>query len=178
MLTYGDAERVLARLCNASLTATTTFRARLKQLKKLGIPVGINPGRGKKILYHKSEIYQWALCLEFMQFGIDPSVICGWIEADWMKFFKWMEASELHRGDRKRDIFLCFEPQFVSAASGDSTKQLEAISLLARSAAIDRIKNPHVARAGLINISEAVRVLDASTREICGKPLLPRRIKE
>ena len=84
MFTYAQAEAVLARLHGVSGDVQRrAFRARLKNLKRLGIPRGIHPGRGAKIWYHDEQIYEWAFSLELTQFGLDPSLIVGVIERAW-----------------------------------------------------------------------------------------------
>jgi hypothetical protein len=40
-----------------------------------------SPGKGKKIPYEKKDVYNWAIGLEFAEFGLDPTVIKPFIEA-------------------------------------------------------------------------------------------------
>ena len=164
MLTYAKAEEALAWLSDAS-RAQSTFRARLKHLKKLGVPIDVSPGRGKKILYGKEELYQWAFCLELMQFGIDPSVIVGQVKQSWPQFLNWMESTETQAAKRDHDRFLFFVPQFISAASAERSLGTDAFTefqLVDRRKLSDLLANPHFHRAGIINMSETVRILMAA----------------
>jgi hypothetical protein len=84
--TYAAAEQVLAKLYGLNEGVQKgPFRGRLKHLKRLGIPLGVNPGRGKKVLYSRDHIYEWAFCLELSQFGIDPTLITGVVRQHWEK---------------------------------------------------------------------------------------------
>lgn len=83
-LTYAQAEGALAQIHGANGDAQrSTFRARLKHLKRLGIPRGINPGRGAKIHYFEEQAFEWLFCLELAEFGIDPTIIVQLIEKHW-----------------------------------------------------------------------------------------------
>ncbi|ACL63239.1 hypothetical protein [Methylobacterium nodulans] len=79
MLTYGQMEEVLARVHGVQDVQDTTFRARMKHLSKLGIPVDfktgeyLKPGKGKRLEYKWSEIFQFVFCLECYQFGLDAT---------------------------------------------------------------------------------------------------------
>jgi hypothetical protein len=114
MLTYAEAERALAQMYKATGKAQAgAFRGRLKHLKRLGIPLGSNPGRGKKISYERNELWQWCFCLELSEFGIDPSLIARMVKKNWSKnFFPGFKGA---RNDREETYF-CIVPEFMSAS--------------------------------------------------------------
>ena len=86
MLSYAEAETLLANMYRASgKPQAGAFRGRLKHFKRLGVPLGVNPGRGRKIAYGRNEIYQWWFCLELSEFGIDPSIIVKIVRAYWSR---------------------------------------------------------------------------------------------
>jgi hypothetical protein len=96
MFTYAEAETVLAKLYAATgAPQRGAFRARLKTLKKFGIPLDSHPGKGKKIRYGYEQLYQWSLCLEMAQLGLDPTVVAKLIRERWAlefyKYFLWAE---------------------------------------------------------------------------------------
>jgi hypothetical protein len=75
-VSYAEIESVLAKLHGAyGDVQQKAFRGRLKHLKRLGIPRGINPGRGAKVWYKEAQLYEWAFCLELAEFGLDPTAI-------------------------------------------------------------------------------------------------------
>src|SRR5215510_3979945 len=86
--TYGEIERILAALhCADDAQRRTTLRGRIKNFQKLGVPFDLRSGRGKKLEYDRDHVYQWALCLELAEFGIDPSVIVALLRTKWQTMF-------------------------------------------------------------------------------------------
>lgn len=114
-VTYAQAEGVLARLHGANGDAQRkTFRARLKHLKKLGVPLGVEPGRGKKISYAEEQLYQWAFCLEVAEFGLDPTHIVRVLREHWDEIKKHFNA-EASR-DFNDELLFVLRPAFLSQA--------------------------------------------------------------
>jgi hypothetical protein len=125
-VSYAEAEFVLARLHGADAVQRKAFRGRLKHLKRLGIPSGIAPGKGAKIFYYEAQLYEWALCLELAEFGIDPTVIVRLIEESWqlhilprwIAFHNALLEEKLHSGPDPDLFFHCF-PNAMSQAWSD-----------------------------------------------------------
>ena len=117
--TYAEAETILAKHYGANETVQRgAFRGRLKHLNRLGIPLGSRPGKGKKILYDREQIYQWAFCLELEEFGIDPSVIVRLVERLWKSD---IAPQFLTAEGAKSELFLFAEPRFMSSGWNDPT---------------------------------------------------------
>jgi hypothetical protein len=166
MLTYGEAEAALAAIYKATGKAQAgAFRGRLKHLKRLGIPLGVNPGRGSKILYGESELYQWCFCLELAEFGIDPSMIVKIVKRYWKSHY-FNSFKEISEDLKAPDIYFCFVPEFLSATWGPARefRGLEGtIGFFQRGKDIDALldkisKNGQ--RLSLFNISDRLRALD------------------
>jgi hypothetical protein len=51
------------------------------------VPFDLRSSRGKKLEYDRDHIYQWALCLELAEFGLDPSVIVALLRTKWERMF-------------------------------------------------------------------------------------------
>jgi hypothetical protein len=81
---YAAVEVALARIygAEAARRTTTTFRARLKHFRKLGVPV-TNPGRGTRLQYTASDVFQLLVCLELSEFGFDPNLIVKLVKGSW-----------------------------------------------------------------------------------------------
>ena len=116
MLSYAAVERLLAQVYFQSAEQQAgAFRARLKNLKRGGIPLEQSPGRGKRIQYTLEHVYQMAFCLECIQLGFDPSTAVVVAKTEWdtinEKIFRVAER-RLDAGER--DMFAALTPEFIS----------------------------------------------------------------
>jgi hypothetical protein len=176
MLSYAEAESALAAIYRASGKAQAgAFRGRLKHFKRLGIPLGVNPGRGKKIDYGQNEVYQWCFCLEFAEFGIDPSVIVKIVRRYW-KTEIFPALIEIRRKPETVHYFW-ISPEFMSASwsprrefRGISSfgwgelKDMPLSGLDAEPLGLSAVTKP-AARISAFNISNPIRKLDAAFAE-------------
>src|SRR3954451_11295887 len=120
--TYAQVEAALARLFNADPEVQRkTFRARIVHLRRVGIPLGLNPGRGKRIAYELEQVYQLGLCLELEEMGLDPSLISRLIEKFWATmFYPLLVEAEQELGFSlgpehiPDDLFFAIYPKFMS----------------------------------------------------------------
>jgi hypothetical protein len=119
-LTYAEAEATLAELHGVTGDVQQrAFRARLKHLKRLGIPAGINPGRGAKIYYKDEQLYEWAFCLELAEFGIDPAAIVRLMEQNF-KTDILQKIAECRIGQHDPDdLYFVAAPSLMSASWQD-----------------------------------------------------------
>jgi hypothetical protein len=118
--TYGEIERILASLhCANDARRRTTLRSRIKHFQKLGVPFDLRSGRGKKLEYDRDHIYQWALCLELAEFGIDPAVTVKLLRTNWERMFVPSFQGKDWRNKKKplgEFSFLVVLPELASAA--------------------------------------------------------------
>lgn len=116
--TYAQAEIILAALHGAVGKAQRgAFRSRLKNLKKLGIPRGVSPGKGAKVQYRDRHLYEWAFALELAEFGIDPTVIVKLMERAWDDEILPRFHTARHQINGKgEDIYLVLRPNLAGAS--------------------------------------------------------------
>src|SRR4051794_32880995 len=119
--TYAQVEATLARLFDADPDVQRrTFRARIVHLRRVGIPLGFSPGRGKRIAYEMEQIYQLGLCLELEEMGLDPSLISRLIEKFWTMLYGLLVEAEHELGFSfgpehvPEDMFFAIYPKFMS----------------------------------------------------------------
>lgn len=65
-----EVERVLMRLAGISLEQSTALVARLRHLKRLGFPPGVNTGKGKHATYRAGELLLLGIVIELVQVGL------------------------------------------------------------------------------------------------------------
>jgi hypothetical protein len=118
-LSYAEIESILAGLHHADGDVQQkAFRGRLKHLKRLGIPRGINPGRGAKVLYKEAQLYEWAFCLELAEFGLDPTAIVRLMEQRFKDdILPHLMEARLQRGSD--DLFFVASPNLMQAVWQD-----------------------------------------------------------
>lgn len=158
MMTYATVETILAGMFGAEGEAQKkAFRGRLKHLKRLGIPLEFNPGKGAKGEYSDEYMEQMAFCLELAEFGVDPTAIVQFVQANWRTEIlpKIMEA-----GDIDRDLYFISAPRLMSSNWSKQSKftigWMDAEKLQAEWA------HPSAARRRMliINISALVKQLN------------------
>jgi hypothetical protein len=176
MFTYAVAETILAHLHAAEGDAQrAAFRGRLKHLKRLGIPRGINPGRGKKIWYRYEQLFEWAFCLELAEFGIDPTVAVRLVNEHWERDILPRIFDIQEETMQKSDVYFALYPKFMTRAWEDADTPAFVFRWLRES---DKLGRSEVSRwmrrqrrAMLMNMSDLVRTI-----ELLGTRLNSQRI--
>jgi hypothetical protein len=115
---YAEVEAALAKLYEAEDVQQTTFRARLKHFRKLGIPEQ-TPGKGSRLRYTPADIFQLLLVCELSEFGINPHAITGDLVADivrrhWRYKGSLYQAIDLTQRFPGDDFHVAVEPCFMS----------------------------------------------------------------
>jgi hypothetical protein len=165
IVTYAQAERILAQLHQiAEATQRAAFRARLKNLKKLGIPLGSAPGRGKKITYSRDDLYQWAFCLECAQFGFDPTAVVETVKKAWDFIKRCFEQAEQIREDH---VLMMIDPAFMSKALDHRGRHfIDGAEIAFPEHVGTRIKGGSYKRAAVFDLTRIVREIDRLERQI------------
>jgi hypothetical protein len=116
-----------------------------------------SPGKGKKIAYKRRDIYAWALCLEFAEFGMDPTIVKRFFIACWGR------VQDLLLDEPGSTEYLVFYPNIMSdwlsgrGPTGRST--FEIVSSLAD------LTGKHADRAGAINLGSVRKAVEAAIVE-------------
>lgn len=173
MTSYADLETALARLHGADAQIQRgAFRGRFKHLQRLGLPLGVKPGRGKRVEYGDEEIYQFVLAFELVQCGVDPTTIVKMIEMHWDSIF-FNAMIEADRPDRKAgDRVLVLSVGMMSSAwepEGQSLAGLRTANWISESTNLTISLRKEKRRALLINVSDALRQLRANLKELEGE---------
>lgn len=110
---YAQVEAALAKVYDAEDVQRTAFRGRLKHFRKLGIPQQ-QPGKGSRIRYTGSDIFQLMVACEFAEFGIDPHLITNIIRQHWRLKLGLFQAIDLTQQFPANDFLVVMESRFMS----------------------------------------------------------------
>jgi hypothetical protein len=112
---YRQVETALAHVFRVDVEfQTRAFRGRINHLQRLGLPMGVNPGRGRKIDYSREQICQWLLALEFSEFGMDPKIIVAMIQREWKDLARFIRQAIDEESSAGNDVVLVLVPAQMS----------------------------------------------------------------
>jgi hypothetical protein len=129
---YAQVESALARVFDLEDAQEGAFRGRLKHFRKLGIPAE-NPGKGARLRYSASDIFQLLICLELSEFGIDPTLIVKIVQSHWADRSGFLAAIARAKRDRRKDHFVLIPACFMSASLGERRFMVSATEISFRS---------------------------------------------
>lgn len=86
-LTYSEIVRILAGFNWISDQGSGAFKARLRKLQGEGVPVGSNPGKGKRVEYTLPMIVEALLACELLQCGLSPQEAAQMVKANRADFY-------------------------------------------------------------------------------------------
>ncbi|MEP2988257.1 MAG: hypothetical protein ABJN65_06150 [Parasphingorhabdus sp.] len=72
---YSEIFNILSKKHRISGKKTVSFRGRLQHFQRLGFPLGINTGKGKRVKYTWRELFLMGLALEYVEIGSTPERI-------------------------------------------------------------------------------------------------------
>jgi hypothetical protein len=119
---YAEVERSLAAVYEAEGVQQTAFRARLKHFRKLKIPQS-SPGKGQRLRYSASDIFQLMIALELTEFGIAPELIAKLIRSHWEGKRHFWQAIMLAQSFPGDDFFIALPARFMSWTWSEKFKQ-------------------------------------------------------
>lgn len=85
-LSFGQVTDVLMLANHIPEERRSTFVARLKQWQKMGFPEGVNVGRGVRVGYGATQLYQLALHMRLLALGLTPERAQRVIKHGWTRF--------------------------------------------------------------------------------------------
>lgn len=113
-VTYQVIERALALMHGANDAAQRgALRARLDHLKRAKA-LGVNPGKGQRVVYDREAMVWLLIALELEEFGIGAPVIGELFEKDRELLRKLVAKAARDRG-KAGDVVLTVQPAFMSA---------------------------------------------------------------
>ena len=117
---YSEIFDILSKKHQISKSKAISFRGRLQHFQRLGFPLGINTGRGKRVKYTWRELFLMGLALEYVEIGSTPERIVQEI----LKFEEILLASLAKvaspKGSRTEGCFLLTELSGLLALKQES----------------------------------------------------------
>jgi hypothetical protein len=170
---YGEVEGILARLHGADADAQAgALRGRIKHLRRLGMPFGQSPGTGNKIEYGSAEIYQFAFCLELEEFGLDPALIVGLLEAHRAYVLSCYAGAEKKLAADGGDYYFFLFTEFMAASWSKERLKFPGLPEIG-AGPIERIEmlvpslgSLHRRRFAIFNMTPCIKAVLAAVREV------------
>lgn len=107
ILTYGQLEAAVVTHLRIHPDRVSTLRARIKQLQKLQFPPGVNVGRGTKMAYNATHLFQLISAFELINVGLPAATATSMVVASWRVFEAgYGRAIQNLRGARSDDVFV------------------------------------------------------------------------
>lgn len=107
ILSYGQLEATVVAHLRIHPDRVATLRARIKQLQKLQFPPGVNVGRGTKMAYNGTHLFQLISAFELINVGLPAATATGMVVTNWRVFEAgYGRAIKNLAGVRSDDVFL------------------------------------------------------------------------
>jgi|GEM_PF-3694215 len=120
MITSAHAERMLMEFHGVdpwqpttekkAKTARSAFQERLKHLRRLGWPHGVNTGQGVRAQYSLNAVFQLVVGFELLQAGLVSDRMVHALTPIWQRVRQHLATAVV---DPDRPYFLCFDPQVL-----------------------------------------------------------------
>jgi hypothetical protein len=130
---YAQVESILAKVFDAEDAQRGAFRGRLKHFRKLGIPAE-NPGKGSRLQYSASDLFQLLVALELSEFNIDPNLIVKIVQDHWKGRKGFYAAIQNAQWRSNEDCLAFLSVRFMSASLGQRRVMQSATTISLRSA--------------------------------------------
>ena len=155
---YKEVERVLLEMYEVDEGFRKGFIARLNNFRRLGIPEGVNIGKGKVANYCAKQIYQLVLALELAEFGMAPATISQLTTGISWPFLE-EQFREIEKAPSIRR-FLMFEPSLMREAFGSESISFTLVTTEEVLDELQRFSGVQHRRHGLLDITAVVQRLN------------------
>ena len=158
VFSYARVESVLAELHLQPPSRLPAFRARLRYLRTLGVPLAEGPGKGKRFEYSREHLWQIALALELSALGIAPDICAAMAQHRWPKLHRAFQRAEKERGP----FFLAVIPElpWQSALEVEATYTLRPCTRDEAIRELDQTDDKARRRRSFINLTALVQRID------------------
>jgi hypothetical protein len=152
-LRYGEVEAILASILRVEPDGEKAFRARLRHLRNIGVPMGITePGKGAVIRFTRTQVFEMLLCLGLQKFGVTPSEARDLVRSIMKEWDKTKSAIQLSSNDDRQQYKLDGEDTRILILSSFQGK----LEFLLQDASV----NPDYPFYTAIDLSVCERLLD------------------
>lgn len=130
--TLGQVEAAVAAAHGIREEALPAFKARLRHLRNLGVPMIPHVGSGSRVNYSEDHVRQLFLALEFEQFGMSPRLAARFVREIWLSVFlsHIKEMFEVAEASENDPLYLVFHPFFIGEAFGFGKEKKDEIILV------------------------------------------------
>jgi hypothetical protein len=136
VLSFGMLERALVTALRVDPERTDTFRARLKQLQRLGFPPGVNVGRGTKMSYSTEHLLQLMFAFELISTGLPAKTATEMVLQGWQRIRS--ACSVLGRydpfiGEKSPEMFVVWRPDLLGQQPSAVLPRVEDLNSISNS---------------------------------------------
>lgn len=121
-LSFASVEHTLARGMGVLADDLPKFRARIKQLQRLGFPEGVNVGRGVRMPYELVHLIQLAVAFELLDCGLPAKFVTESVARGWDRISYGVWAAVSHRVGSTDRVYLACRFNAVKDVSGKVAK--------------------------------------------------------
>jgi hypothetical protein len=168
LLSYGQLEALIARIHGAPADVQAgALRARIRHLRRLGLPLGISPGTGNSIAYGKEQIYELSFCLELEQCGVDPRLAVGLLKAHRV-FILHAYAKAEAAIQKNEGYFFWLETEFMTASWTTAKRKFPGLPQIGH-ASVLKLDRTVCAPKSMIVLNLATIAAEVLQRELSSK---------
>lgn len=126
-LTFGQVEAIASSRHYVAHEKVKTFRARLQQLQRIGVPEGVNVGKGGRARYGTTQLSQIMIALDLLDVGMPPERVAALVIGQWNELRQALSYVLRNKDER---VYLMVFPRALGHLSDDaSAREAESICL-------------------------------------------------
>jgi len=152
-LRYKHVEAALIRYFDVPDQQMGAFRARLRYLRKIGVPDLAKVGSGSQLTYSREQTIEMMLALQVSQLGASPK----WFASTKRAQPDFLEKISAH--PKRGDAYSIIVPKKLLSADKDGS-QVSILTMIGPDNLLRWISKATVRSYSVINLSQAIRELD------------------